>query len=400
LNPLTLNDITSNAFRILGLTADASQEQADAAARKMRIWQDPSMIPPTANDAAWMGPISRTRQSVENAVARLADPLTRLPERFWWFCLPPPASDAPPADSPRGSASDPTGVRAFHDAALVHLYRSLLTDVSGENLPVWQSIIHRFEKLADSDDYLQWLLEVESAGDFEKRARPDEIAEAQQELSHRLATAVTGSVAEALDSGDFDAAVKAVQLITTKQNAGPKPPRDPPTSPRGISPGSRASANPRAASSDPAEKLLDRLEENLAKRCNELTAKIDAAWETRRVAQLRPACNHAANRFDVVIQPMIDQLISTTQDIDRQNRACMIGVELLVHISRAYDAFENFLASQRVLEIAADLATGTPMEPSVNFMLEQVQIFAQRQRAGIARGQRRKENPPFKKSGE
>lgn len=82
MNPLTLDHLSRNAFRILGLTADASQVQIDAAARRMRIWQDPSMIPGSVNDAGWMGPITRSRQEIESAVARLADPLSRLDARL------------------------------------------------------------------------------------------------------------------------------------------------------------------------------------------------------------------------------------------------------------------------------------------------------------------------------
>src|SRR4051812_6272094 len=108
---LTLNDLSRNAFRVLGLTAAATQTDVDAAARRLRIWQDPSMIPPTANDAAWMGPVLRAGRDVENAVARLAEPVTRVHERFWWFCERPPEVDEPSFDRPTSAA-------AAHDDAL------------------------------------------------------------------------------------------------------------------------------------------------------------------------------------------------------------------------------------------------------------------------------------------
>ena len=70
------------------------------------------MIPGSVNDAGWMGPILRTRREIKSAVARLADPLSRLEARFWWFCQPPPATDAP-------TVCDPSDLAAFHVGAIV-----------------------------------------------------------------------------------------------------------------------------------------------------------------------------------------------------------------------------------------------------------------------------------------
>ena len=44
---LSGESITRNSFRILGLPATASQADVDRAARRLRIWPDPSRIPPT-----------------------------------------------------------------------------------------------------------------------------------------------------------------------------------------------------------------------------------------------------------------------------------------------------------------------------------------------------------------
>ena len=366
MNPLTLQDLTASAFRILGLTAGASQAEIDSAARKMRIWQDASMIPPTPNDAEWIGPIARNPQDIEEAVARLADPLSRVQERFWWFCLTPPVDDAPPGD-------ERSSIGAYHDAALIHLYRSLLGDISGDNLKGWQAVVERFRRLAKSDDYLQWLMHAESDGDFEKVATLDEIGQAQRQIPQRLSTALTNSVADAMQSGDFASARKAVQLV-------------------GVDASVDASVDGSTASgSDP---LLDRMEEDLADRCRQLTEKIDQAWKTRQVRTLRPACNHVVNRFDAVIQPLIGQLVSSTRDVDRHNRARLLGVELLIHVSTAYEAFENFLAAQRALDTAFQLAHGTPIAPMVSNLQEKVRASADRQRKGTASGHRTRESGP------
>jgi hypothetical protein len=360
MTPLSLKALSANAYRVLGLTANASQADIDLAARQMRIWQDPELIPPTPNDAEWIGPVPRSSTDIENAVARLADPLSRLDERFWWFCQTPPESDQPPQ-------IDRSDVLQIHDAALIHLYRSLLGDISGDNLKAWQKVVGRFRYLATSDDYLQWLLQIESNGDFEKPASLDEIAMAQQHMPDRLSSALAGSVQEALESGDFVAARKAVQLVGNDQTSN--------------------AAN---------DELVDRMEEDLAGRCAQLREKIDQAWETRRIALLRPACNHVINRFGAVIHPLIGQLVCSTSDVDRHNRARMLGVELLMHTAKAYEAFENFLASERTLETAYQLALDTPMASVVLNLQEKARLAAERQRMGVAAGHRNVPGRQFK----
>ena len=51
---------------------------------------------------------------------------------------------------------------ALHDSALLHLHRALLSGGPGDDLAAWQAVVGRFNALAASDDYLQWLTEAES----------------------------------------------------------------------------------------------------------------------------------------------------------------------------------------------------------------------------------------------
>src|SRR6266496_231524 len=93
--------ITHNAFRVLGLCATASQACIDQSARKMRIWSDPRRIPPTPWDLNWLGPLSRSKNDVEQAVALLSDPVTRVGERLFWF-----HREAPPLEDDLKRASE------------------------------------------------------------------------------------------------------------------------------------------------------------------------------------------------------------------------------------------------------------------------------------------------------
>ncbi len=358
----TLADLSRNAFRTLGLTAAADQGDIDAAARRLRIWDDPSAIPPTRNDAPWLGPVHRGKQDIEAAVARLADPQSRVQQRLWWFCAAPPASDRLPGH-------ELAEATARHDLALLHLYRALIVVAAEGQLERWQSVIARFEELATSDDYLAWLLDVEAAGDYEMHASPDETAQAQHAMPERLSTALARHSDEAIDSDDFGTAGEMVRIL------------------RGTG---AAEAPRRGPSADPATKILDRMEDALAGRCAAAAEAVDAAWETRKIAALRPACNRAVAEFDRTLHPLVRELVTAAGgDLDRQHRACMQGARLLDHVAQAYEAMYEFIIAERTQQKAVELARGTSLEHMLLARLDQIRPAARRQHLGYGPLQRR-----------
>src|SRR5215212_1276920 len=103
MQPLTLASLAANAYRTLGLSASAGQAAIDGAARRMRIWPDPSRIPPTPWDLPELGPLSRFRSDIEQAVARLHDPASRAAQRLLWYAGSSPPSglaDVQPVEPP------------------------------------------------------------------------------------------------------------------------------------------------------------------------------------------------------------------------------------------------------------------------------------------------------------
>src|SRR4051812_28342600 len=127
MQPLSFSNLAENAFRTLGISGSATQAEIDAAARRMRIFPDPSRIPPSLWDRAAMGDIERSKSDIERAVMLLQQPASRLEHRLFWYCgtTPPPALLATAfdeADVADGIASLPEAhnraVAAMHGAWL------------------------------------------------------------------------------------------------------------------------------------------------------------------------------------------------------------------------------------------------------------------------------------------
>jgi hypothetical protein len=184
-----------------------------------------------------------------------------------------------------------------------------------------------------------------------------------------------------LKDGDYEAAAYAVGLARD----------DPPA----VSERSIGSAPPAPSAAD---ELLDRMEDDLLQRCKELSEKIDKAWETQRVEPVKRTANHCVARFNSHIQPLIDQIVGLTSDADRLDRVRGHGVELLMYIASAYEAFDNCIAAERVLETASNLAADGAIKYTVADRLEKAKLFAKRQRSGVPIGQRQRaaELPAFK----
>jgi hypothetical protein len=353
MKPLTLNDLIRNAYRTLGLTAGASEADVDGAARRMRLWENPADIPATENDAPFLGPVRRTRQDIDAAVSRLADPEARVQERLWWFANMPPEND-------EGVAAGDS-VLERHDAALAQVYRVLVTDANEASLRRWKKLMREFEALSTDDDYLAWLLEREAEGDFEKRATMEEVAAAQGQMAERLSLALAAAADWTLAGGDASAAAQVVQLL--QRNAG--------------------AAQAAAPSTQHADPILTQLEERLREKCIELREIVDKAWETRQIPILRSACHRAINLFERNVKPIFEEAMSLIGDDLRRERAQQEVAALLVHVSEGYEAVYDFVSAERAWNFTAPYAKGTVLEGHAATRLEVAREAARRQRLGV-----------------
>ncbi len=347
--PDLAQNLARNAFRILGLTADASQSQIDSAARMMRLFANPNDIPSTPNDAPFLGMVPRKSTDIENAAARLAQPESRVVERLWWFYITPPQNlNARPA---AGAA-----IPARHAAVLLKIaeldrQRNLYTDFDSLAL-----LLKNLDFLANSNDFTALLLEAETKGDFEKAATPDEILSAQIDLPNPITDLLIDSIDRPLQNGSLVPIEKLFTLLDAHTH-----------------------------SSQGTDKLFTRLESHLARTCADCHDQIERAWALKKIDPLKAAARQAANTADASCQPLLQLLLKHTRDdpvaADRLKGPL---ISLLNYIARAYDACYDYITAETVLEKSLAIARGTPMESATSNRLAWVKPEAEKQRAKFA----------------
>jgi hypothetical protein len=335
---LALEEFRGNAYRALGLKADATQADIDRAARMLRLFAaSGDTLPPTDNDASWLGPVDRSPNAVERAVAILADPQRRAVERVWWFAQP-PATDAA---GPAAFSAD-----TLHDALLLRCCRLLVAGMNVHNLPQWQTILADVNRLSRSDEYLDWLLRVETAGDFEKRASPEELAAAQANMAARVGTALVAIGDDALDYEDFPGASQAVTAL-------------------------RESAD--GTYDDATHQLLNRMEDTLSRRCEDLTESVDTAWKTRSIELLKPACLRLLTEYDDTIRSLMGEIVrASAGEEDRHQRVWTRVTKMLENTADAYEACHDKWNAKRTLDKALAVAIGTPAEARIRARIGQL----------------------------
>jgi hypothetical protein len=362
MQPLNHDLLASNAFRTLGLSAAATQADVDRAARKMRIFPDPAMIPPTPWDLPALGNVSRTKNDVEQAVSRLNEPQSRVQERLLWFHteLATRAGPSPEAlDSlcSRGDKSPDPAAR--HDSALAALHAAMLLDPFISDEARWQRAIGGFAKLAASEEYRQLLHRTETEGDFEKRAEPHEIDLSISALPDTIAGSLVVQADRAMDDGDFAGCGRILRVLS------------------------------RSGSVELQYRVLDRVEDALQRRCRQLHDEMARRLITDRDNFLvhtqtnRKLCLESAHFYNDTISPLLTELETLcAQDQDRGTRSRGMGAKSMSEIALAWVWAGDFITAESTYAAALQLATETSLEPAIRADMEENADRARRQRQG------------------
>lgn len=359
---LTQQRLAGNAYRTLGVSAGASQAAVDGAARRMRIWPDPKRIPPTAWDLPWLGPVARSRGDIEQAVARLSEPPSRLEERLLWYHgerPPPPPGGNGHSHGPNPADDSPA---QRHYAAVGALHAAVFADPEATDPGRWQRVMGQFAALAASPEAAAWLTRAEQDGDFEKRAAAGEIDAALKAVPLALAAALIPKAEAALARNDMETCAGLVLALRAAGSLGDE-------------------------AAGPVGRLLDAAEDALAAQCRELDAELrDKLRTNRQEPQPFYADNYAATLkatgfYNDTINPALGRFYTLAAgDTDRLTRARSRCGEALELLGLGWEWSGKFVLAERTLLSALDLAQGSPAEVSIRKALARCEPLAERER--------------------
>ncbi|MDB5322207.1 MAG: hypothetical protein JWN40_3838 [Phycisphaerales bacterium] len=369
MQPLSRDSLAANAFRTLGLSASASQAAIDAAARRMRIWPDERLIPPTRWDLPWLGPVSRTRSNIERAYATLNEPRSRAEQRLLWYHAHGPvaanADDDQQVPSP-GEAADARRLPTFHNEMLRSLHTAYQADAEVTDVARWRRVVERVNRLASRPDYAAWLERLEVEGDFEKRASPAELRAAVQVLPAAIVAALVPKAQAALDRDDANACADIAQIL-------------------------RAAGAGCGASSSPLGLLLDRLEDALERQCSEMERDLRDKLRTHRTQAdvwhlgNRQACHTAATFYNETISVGLDRFCALAEhERDRLERCRSRCAQVLALLAMGWEWAGRFRKAEATQRVALSLAQGSAGEFGIRKDLSRYEELAAQEEAGEA----------------
>ena len=360
---LSRHRLSGNAYRILGLPADASQRAVDGAARRMRIWPDPQRIPPSPWDLPWLGPVPRSRNDLERAVSELMNPATRIEQRILWYsgggellapCTAPDLERIAPQLAAAGTAS------AQHDAILAQIHLAILLDPQGDSEQLWTRTVAGVRELAASEPYRAWLLEVDESGSFQIPLRPEEVAHALDGWAEALLGVLVTHVQESLVGGNTQQGARLHRLM---QNLSPTPA------------GLRAEVP-----------VLDRMEDLLQQRCQEMMEDLRAhvVIDPGNFAQHQQsnarACRSSASFYQEMVQPLLNELESLCEGNEDHIRRVRSPVARAVAMSgTAWVWSGQYMKADLAFRSALELAKGSTLEARIRADLEENQPRARQE---------------------
>ena len=292
-----------DAFRVLGLAAQASQAEVFDAASSLRLALKVGVGKTFERDAAWLGAVARKESDVRDAVGRLSEPVQRARERLYWFHLPAPrahVSDAAgltaaveellkrvpvrPSDSGDEAAARLADeeAAALHDAALLALAGLVRLDPLLREVEAWARAFSLWRRLFACEEFWSLLVALDLKGDYEQSVTFGEVAALRRGAPRVVYGHAAGRARDAVQKGELHEAARAFELL------------------RGAAP--------------PAMLLREYEEETVGPAEDRLTEELDASFtlidasgfDVKTAAERRNHCNHTWHRFGLLRPRLAD----------------------------------------------------------------------------------------------
>jgi hypothetical protein len=350
--------LSTNAYRILRLSANASSSDVHKAAERVRSASALGLPPANDVDVNLLGPLSQTDADVRAAVSKLGNPAHRLKERLFWFHQVPGAELPDP--SPPGSefaVGDLVDIIRRHDEALRGLFNAFHANLDDAGAAAWVRALRRWHSIVSDDSYWALSAAIENRGGFEPRALPTEVAAVR---SGALSFAAHGLLVEGRDAVNRnDSTIVQRILGVLGQLAGT---------------GTWAQAA--------QDEIVSQSVTRFTKLCREIreTSGGKVVREKYAAAANKIVTEAALDRFRAEVDPELAKLIQYfPPDDDLGRRVRESAAQSLYGIAEDLAWADEFALSEALHEEALELAIGTPTAVTIVSGLTQMRESARRQ---------------------
>ena len=190
--------LSTNAYRILRLSVNASSSEVHKAAERARRGSALGLPPANDVDINLLGALPQTDADVRAAVSRLGNPAHRLKERLFWFHQVPGADlSDPSAPGFEFAVGDLVDIIRRHDEALRGLFNAFHANLDDPGAAAWVRALRRWHTIVSDDSYWALSAAIENRGGFEPRALPSEVKSVR---SSALPFAAQGLLVEGRDA--------------------------------------------------------------------------------------------------------------------------------------------------------------------------------------------------------
>jgi hypothetical protein len=186
----TLQSLSDNVFRTLGLSGSATAAEISSALQNLQA--DPNL----------------TRVPTDDLASPLKDPHTRLLHRALWRLSDAPASSAVDSGEP---ASNRDAI-ACHDLAIAELHEALAADPNAEDFDRWAHVIERLNETAVRVDLIERLSAIDSASGCQPMSTLSDAANAVARLPTLVAGAMATEAIAHLKRNRFEQALRLGRL--------------------------------------------------------------------------------------------------------------------------------------------------------------------------------------------
>jgi hypothetical protein len=331
--------LSTNAYRILRLSANASSSEVHKAAERARSASALGLPPANDVDINLLGPLPQTDTDVRAAVSRLGNPAHRLKDRLFWFHQVPGAElPDPSAPGSEFAVGDLVDIIRRHDEALRGLFNAFHANLDDAGAAAWVRALRRWHTIVSDDSYWALSAAIDNRGGFEPRALPTEVDSIR---SGALSFAAHGLLVEGRDAVNRnDSTTVELILGVLGKLAGT---------------GSWA----QAAQDELASQAVTRF----TKLCREIreTGGGRVVREKYAAAANKIVTEAALDRFRQEVDPELAKLIQHfPPDHDLGRRVRESAAESLYGIAQDLAWADEYALSEALHEEALELAMGTP----------------------------------------